>query len=172
MNYKTVSEMFVGTTNRCSEKKLFYYKKNNDWVGLSGKDILITVEDISFGLRSLGVTANSNIAIISNNSPKWAMCDYGIVCSTMSTVTIYPTLIANQVEFILQNSNSNLIFVENQEQYEKVNSVKSNCPDLKFIVVLDDSCTEESESVMNFVTFLDKGKDFSQDCDFTTWLLL
>tara|TARA_A100001011_G_scaffold162181_2_gene170643 strand:+ start:514 stop:2307 length:1794 start_codon:yes stop_codon:yes gene_type:complete len=167
MNYKTVSEMFVGTTELCSEKKLFYYKKNNDWVGLSGKDILITVEDISFGLRSLGIIENSNIAIISNNSPKWAMCDYGIVCSTMSTVTIYPTLIANQVEFILQNSNSNLIFVENQEQYDKVNSVKSNCPDLKFIVILDDSCTEESDSVMNFATFLDKGKDFSQDSDLT-----
>ena len=81
MNYKTISEMFVGTTDRCSEKKLFYYKKGNDWIGLNGKDILITVEDISFGLRSLGIEPNSNIAIISNNSPKWAMCDYGIICS-------------------------------------------------------------------------------------------
>ena len=123
MNYKTISEMFVSTTERCAEKKLFYYKKDNDWVGLNGKDILITVEDISFGLRSLGIEANSNIAIISNNSPKWAMCDYGIICSTMSTVTIYPTLISSQVEFILQNSNSRLIFVENQEQLEKVNSL-------------------------------------------------
>ena len=165
MNYKTISEMFVSTTERCAEKKLFYYKKDNDWVGLNGKDILITVEDISFGLRSLGIEANSNIAIISNNSPKWAMCDYGIICSTMSTVTIYPTLISSQVEFILQNSNSKLIFVENQEQLEKVNSIKSNCKDLKYIVVLDDSCKQESNDTMNFVTFLDKGKDFSQDCD-------
>ena len=165
MNYKTISEMFVSTTERCSDKKLFYYKKDNDWVGLNGKDILITVEDISFGLRSLGIEANSNIAIISNNSPKWAMCDYGIICSTMSTVTIYPTLISSQVEFILQNSNSKLIFVENQEQLEKVNSIKSNCKDLNYIVVLDDSCKQESDDTMNFVTFLDKGKDFSQDCD-------
>ena len=165
MNYKTISEMFVSTTERCSDKKLFYYKKDNDWVGLNGKDILITVEDISFGLRSLGIEANSNIAIISNNSPKWAMCDYGIICSTMSTVTIYPTLISSQVEFILQNSNSKLIFVENQEQLEKVNSIKSNCKDLNYIVVLDDSCKQESDHTMNFVTFLDKGKDFSQDCN-------
>jgi len=157
--------MFLGTTERCSDKKLFYYKKDNDWVGLNGKDILITVEDISFALRSLGIEANSNVAIISNNSPKWAMCDYGIICSTMSTVTIYPTLISNQVEFILQNSNSKLIFVENQEQLEKVNNVKSNCEDLKYIVVLDDSCKLESNDIMNFVTFLDKGKDFSQNCD-------
>ena len=63
MNYKTISEMFVGTTDRCSEKKLFYYKKDNDWIGLNGRDILITVEDISFGLRSLAINPNSNIAI-------------------------------------------------------------------------------------------------------------
>ena len=167
MNYKTISEMFVGTTERCSEKKLFYYKKDNDWIGLNGKDILITVEDISFGLRSLGIVPNSNIAIISNNSPKWAMCDYGIICSTMSTVTIYPTLISKQVEFILKNSNSSLIFVENQEQLNKVISVMDNCNDLKYIVVLDDSCSNETDSVMNFSTFLDKGKDYSQDCDIT-----
>ena len=167
MNYKTISEMFVGTTERCSEKKLFYYKKDNDWIGLNGKDILITVEDISFGLRSLGIVPNSNIAIISNNSPKWAMCDYGIICSTMSTVTIYPTLISKQVEFILKNSNSNLIFVENQEQLDKVISVMDNCNELKYIVVLDDSCTNETDSVINFATFLDKGKDYSQDCDIT-----
>ena len=167
MNYKTISEMFVGTTDRCSEKKLFYYKKGNDWIGLNGKDILITVEDISFGLRSLGIEPNSNIAIISNNSPKWAMCDYGIICSTMSTVTIYPTLISKQVEYILKNSKSNLIFVENQEQLNKVLSVMENCNDLKYIVVLDDSCESETDLVMNFATFLDKGKDYSQDCDIT-----
>ena len=167
MNYKTISEMFVGTTDRCSEKKLFYYKKDNDWIGLNGRDILITVEDISFGLRSLAINPNSNIAIISNNSPKWAMCDYGIICSTMSTVTIYPTLISKQVEFILQNSNSNLIFVENQEQLNKVMSVKENCNDLKYIVVLDDSCDNETDSVMNFASFLDKGKDYSQGSDIT-----
>ena len=90
----------------------------------------ITVEDISFGLRSLGIEANSNIAIISNNSPKWAMCDYGIICSTMSTVTIYPTLISVKLNLFYKIQIQKLIFVENQEQLEKVNSIKSNCKDL------------------------------------------
>ena len=93
MNYKNIAEMFIGTTEKCSSKKLLVYKKNNNWVALNGKDVQITVEDISFGLRSLNIEQNSNIAILSNNSPKWAMSDYGIICSAMTTVTIYPTLI-------------------------------------------------------------------------------
>ena len=97
------------------------------------------VEDIAFGLRSLGIQNKSNIAIISNNSPRWAMCDYGIICSAMTTVTIYPTLINSQVEFILKDSNSELIFVENLEQLNKIEKVSSSCENLKYIVVMDDS---------------------------------
>ncbi len=163
MNYKNIAEMFVGTTEKCSSKKILAYKKNNNWVSLNGKDVQITVEDISFGLRSLGIAQNSNIAILSNNSPKWAMSDYGIICSAMTTVTIYPTLISKQIEFILKNSNSKLVFVENQEQLSKVKECFDFSSDLKYIVVMDDSCNSETENIINFITLLDKGKEFSQN---------
>ena len=165
MNYKNIAEMFIGTTEKCSSKKLLVYKKNNNWVALNGKDVQITVEDISFGLRSLNIEQNSNIAILSNNSPKWAMSDYGIICSAMTTVTIYPTLIAAQVEFILKNSNSKLVFVENQEQLNKVKECFDSCDELKYIVVMDDSCDNETENIINFISLLDKGKEFSQNCE-------
>ena len=167
MDYKNIADMFSGTTQKCSTKKLLVYKKNNDWIALNGKDVQITVEDISFGLRSLGISEKSNIAILSNNSPKWAMCDYGIICSAMTTVTIYPTLISNQIEFILKDSNSKLVFVENQEQLNKIKASFDECDDLKYIVVMDDSCENENDYVINFGTLLDKGKAFSQNCDFS-----
>ena len=163
MNYRNIAEMFVGTTQKCSSKKLLVYKKNDNWIGLNGQDVQITVEDISFGLRSLGISEKSNIAILSSNSPKWAMCDYGIICSAMTTVTIYPTLISSQIEFILQNSNSKLVFVENQEQLDKIKSSFNSCSDLKYIVVMDDSCENETDQIINFITLLDKGKTFSQN---------
>tara|TARA_Y100001970_G_scaffold31348_1_gene38934 strand:- start:44 stop:1837 length:1794 start_codon:yes stop_codon:yes gene_type:complete len=163
MNYRNIAEMFVGTTQKCSSKKLLVYKKNDNWIGLTGQDVQITVEDISFGLRSLGISEKSNIAILSSNSPKWAMCDYGIICSAMTTVTIYPTLISSQIEFILQNSNSKLVFVENQEQLDKIKSSFNSCSDLKYIVVMDDSCENETDQIINFITLLDKGKAFSQN---------
>jgi len=163
MDYKNIADMFFGTTQKCSSKKLLVYKKNDNWIALNGKDIQITVEDISFGLRSLGVTEKSNIAILSNNSPKWAMCDYGIICSAMTTVTIYPTLISSQIEFILKNSNSKLVFVENQEQLNKIKDSFNLCEDLKYVVVMDDSCENETDYIINFITLLDKGKVFSQN---------
>lgn len=167
MNYKNIADMFLGTTKNKSSKKLLVYKKNESWIALTGQDVKITVEDISFGLRSLGIEEKSNISILSNNSPKWAMCDYGIICSAMTTVTIYPTLISSQVEYILNNSNSKLVFVENQEQLVKIKECIDKLDDLKYIVVLDDSCKEETDHIFNFVTLLDKGKSFSQTSDYS-----
>lgn len=167
MNYKNIADMFLGTTKNNSSKKLLVYKKNDSWIALTGQDVKITVEDISFGLRSLGINEKSNISILSNNSPKWAMCDYGIICSAMTTVTIYPTLLDSQVEYILNNSNSKLIFVENQEQLVKIEECIDKLDDLKFIVVLDDSCEKETDRIFNFVTLLDKGKSFSQSSDYS-----
>ena len=112
MNFENISQVFLSTVEKHSSKELYFYKKNESWIGLTGQDIKITVEDIAFGLRSLGIEERSNIAILSNNSPRWAMCDYGIICSVITTVTIYPTLLAKQIEFILRDSNSKAIFVD------------------------------------------------------------
>ena len=89
--YNTISQMFNEVTDKYSDKKIYYYKRNDSWIGLTGSDIKITVQDIAFGLRSLGIAEKSNIAIMSSNSPRWAMSDFGIICSGMATVTIYPT---------------------------------------------------------------------------------
>ena len=75
MDFKNIAQLFEHTTTKNESKELFFYKKNNSWIGLTGKDIRIAVEDISFGLRSLGIEEKSNIAILSNNSPRWAISD-------------------------------------------------------------------------------------------------
>ena len=166
MDFKNIAQLFEHTTTKNESKELFFYKKNNSWIGLTGKDIRIAVEDISFGLRSLGIEEKSNIAILSNNSPRWAISDYGIICSSMTTVTIYPTLIDNHVEFILNDSKSQLIFVENQEQYLKIKRIYDSCYNLKFIVLMDDSCEDENDFLMNMSSLFDKGKKYSQSSNF------
>ena len=64
MNFKNIAQLFEHNTTKNESKELFVYKKNNSWIGLTGKDIRIAVEDISFGLRSLGIQERSNIAIL------------------------------------------------------------------------------------------------------------
>ena len=116
MTYSTVSQMFNQVTSEHANRKLYFYKKAGEWQGISGSEIRSTVKDLAFGLQSLGIGKGSNVALLSNNSPRWAMCDYGIICSGAATVSVYPTLIPSQIEYILNDSNTKVIFVENKEE--------------------------------------------------------
>ncbi len=158
----TISKNFYQTTQNFANKELYFYKKDNQWIGLSGKAIESTVKDISFGLFSLGIGSGDQVAILSANSPRWCMTDYGIICSGSTSVTIYPTLIANQVEYILNDSGSKVLFVENLEQLDKIKSIWGNCSNLKNIVLMDDSSSDD-ENVFTFSDFLNKGSDHEQD---------
>ena len=82
--------------------ELYFYKHKEDWIGLTGTVIQSTAEEIAFGLKSIS-DEQYNSAILSANSPRWAIADYGIICSGGCTVSIYPTLIPSQIEFILND---------------------------------------------------------------------
>jgi long-chain acyl-CoA synthetase len=167
MEYKTISQMFLNTTNEFSSKELYYYKKDNNWIGIKGSDVRVTVRNIASALRSIGIALGDNVAILSTNSPRWAMTDYGVICNGSATVTVYPTLLEAQIEYILNNSDSRAIFVENQEQLNKINEIKSNLPQLQHIVVMDDSLDNQLENTSNFIDFLNMGLKYEKENKFS-----
>lgn len=167
MEFKTMSEMFLNTTSEYSSKSLYYYKKDGDWIGIKGSDVKNTVRNIASGLRSIDVGLGDNVAILSTNSPRWAMSDFGIICNGSATVTVYPTLLPAQIEYILNNSDSKVVFVENQDQLNKINEIKDNLTTLKHVIVMDDSLSGSTDDSSNFLDFLDKGLKYEQNNNFS-----
>ena len=162
-NYKTIPEMFYSVVNSNLEKNIFNYKEQDKWNEITGEKIKHYIESISGGLRSFNIINNDKVAIMSATSYKWALCDYGILCNGSTTVTIYPTLIENQVEFILNNSESKLVFVENEDQYKKIQNIKKKCPHLEKVILLDDSNNSDHDNVLNYSEFLGIGNRFVND---------
>ncbi|MBC8197417.1 MAG: long-chain fatty acid--CoA ligase [Candidatus Marinimicrobia bacterium] len=166
MSFNTISKMFTNVVNQFPEKELYFYKHNDEWIGLTGNVIKGTVEEISFGLKSIS-DEQFNSAILSTNTPRWAMSDYGIICSGGCTVSIYPTLIPSQIEFILNDSQAKVVFVENSDQKDKVLEIKDNCPTLEKIIVMDDSHKKSDDLIMNFMDFLNAGNEFGKKSEST-----
>ena len=79
----------------------------------------------------------------------------------MTTVTIYPTLIEDQIKFIINNSDSKIIFVEDIHQYERVLSVKNECPKLEKIILMnfDNSLADN----LNLTKFIQLGENNNTD---------
>ena len=163
MESKTISQMFYNTVSNHADKDLYYHKVDGDWVGIKGSEIKDTVEKIIKALRFSENLSSENVGIISTNSPYWAMCDYGVICSACTTVTIYPTLIAPQIEYILKDSNTKVLFVEDSEQLDKILSIWKNCPELNRAVVLDNSYSGNDSKIINLDSFLSKGEESQGD---------
>jgi len=163
MESKTISQMFYNTVSKYADKDLYYHKVDGDWVGIKGSEIKDTVEKIIKALRFSENLSSDNVGIISTNSPYWAMCDYGVICSGCTTVTIYPTLIAPQIEYILKDSNTKVLFAEDLEQLDKILSIWDNCPELNKVVVLDNSYSGEDDKIVNLDSFLSVGEKSEGD---------
>ena len=101
MKYDTIPQMFYSVINSNLNKNIFNYKENDSWCSLKGFEIKTYVENIAAALIYNNVLKHDKVAILSSTSYKWALCDYGILCCGMTTVTVYPTLIEDQVNYII-----------------------------------------------------------------------
>lgn len=114
-------------------------KQNGTWVKTSTQEYIDQANAISRGLLRMGVEKNQKIAVIStNNRTEWNIMDIGTLQVGAQNVPIYPTISAEDYEYILNHSESVYCFVSDAEVYEKVNAVKDNVPTLKEVYSFND----------------------------------
>ncbi|MDQ1443932.1 MAG: long-chain acyl-CoA synthetase [Acidimicrobiaceae bacterium] len=92
---------------------------------------------VGLGLLELGVEPGQSVAVHSENRPAWLLADMGIQGIGAVTVGIYPTSPAAEVEYLLEHSESVVLIAEDEEQLDKVLSVREKLPNLRHIVVID-----------------------------------
>lgn len=136
-------------------EKSFSTKYNGKWESISSEIFCEQAEAVSNALIELGIEAQDKIAMISsNNRTEWSLVDIGLLTVGAVNVPIYPTISAQDYEYILNHSESQYCFVSDKEVYDKVMAVKKNIKSLKKVYSFDqiDGCAHWSE-------LLDIGKD-------------
>ena len=91
----------------------------------------------ALGLKQLGMKKGDKLSILGDNCREWLYADLATQCSSAVTVGIYPTDVASQVKYILENSESSFVVAKDQEQVDKILEVKDSLPGLKKIIVVD-----------------------------------
>lgn len=123
---------------------MFAAKEGGQWKTYSTKEVNDLVNQLAAGLLHLGVSANDmtaegrdKIAIISKNRPEWLMTDLAAQKIGAVLVPLYPTLSVNELQFILNDSQSKIIFVNDEELFLKVKSIKDFVPSLQHIFTFE-----------------------------------
>jgi long-chain acyl-CoA synthetase len=136
---KTIPDLFVFLTEEYKvDKKFLFRKVNGVFEGITYKEFKVETEKFALGLAALGIKRGDKIAIMAENRPEWVFSDMAILGLGAVDVPLYPSLTADSVQFILNNSESKGIIVSNKFQLNKVLKIKSNCHYLKFIILMNE----------------------------------
>ena len=134
-----------------------YYKDNklNTWVGISWTDFGDKIQNLSKALLNYGIKEHQNIAIFAENMPEWIIADIAIMSIRGVTVPIYATNSQNEVEYIVNDAEINLVFVGGQAEYDKALQISKTNSNLKYIVSLsEDIKIENNENSIHLNDFL------------------
>jgi long-chain acyl-CoA synthetase len=137
MAIQTVCEAFYRSVDTYRKPEHLKHKKDGAWHAVSSEEFRAAVEEIAMGLRALGVARGDKVAIVSENRPEWAFADFATLCLGAADATIYPTLTAPQVHYILGDSESKVVFVSNAFQAAKVAEVRKRLTHVQHVVRFD-----------------------------------
>ncbi len=111
------------------------------------------------GLRSLGVQTGDRVALIADNSPRWLIADQGIMAIGCSNATRSALAERQELLYILENSDSTVLVVENVATLKKLQPELDRIPIAQIILLSDESNSESNlpEGVSNFLQVLELG---------------
>src|SRR3954471_18470753 len=119
-------------------------KEGGKWKKYSTQQVKNIVDNLSAGLLSLDigcgdmtVEGRDKIAILSRNRPEWIMVDLAVQQIGAVLTPIYPTININELKFVLNDALVKIVFVNDEELFLKVMSVKDQVPSLKEIYTFE-----------------------------------
>jgi|LakMenEpi03Aug12_release.lakeMendotaPanAssembly.Ray.scaffolds.fasta_scaffold25277_4 long-chain acyl-CoA synthetase len=144
---------------RSPQEDMFAAKENGHWRKYSTQEVRKLVDSLSMGLLHAGVgyqdgsvEGRDKIAVLSNNRPEWLILDLAIQQTGAILTPIYPTISPNELEFIFNDASIKMVFVSDQELYNKVQSVRSKTPSVQAVYSFN-----ELSGVLNWKELLHNG---------------
>jgi long-chain acyl-CoA synthetase len=133
----TIAKSFLLAVETRGDRPAIREKKFGVWQPTSWRQWLHISKEIAYALHATGFRPGDVASIIANAVPEWVFADMGILCAGGVSSGIYPTDSAAQVEYLVNDSRTKVIFAEDEEQLDKILSCRARCPTLERIVVFD-----------------------------------
>lgn len=125
-----------------------YPDEDENWHSLTWTETGERVTRLAAGLVSLGIQAEERVAIASGTRLEWILADLAIVAAGAATTTVYPSTMSDDVAYILADSDSRIVFAEDDEQVAKLREKHSELPSIIKVVVFEG--TTDGDWVIGF----------------------
>jgi len=113
-------------------------KENGKWRGYSTAEVKELVDKLGGGLLNMGIgcgdmtdAGRDKVAILCKNRPEWIILDLAVQQIGAVLTPVYPTINVNELEFVLNDAQVKIIFVNDEDSYHKVMSIKDKLPSVQ-----------------------------------------
>ena len=132
------------------------------WKTVSWNQFSVRVKQVSNALLNLGIKPQENIAVFSQNCVQYLYTDFGAYGVRVCSIPFYATCSEQQIQYMIQDAGVRIVFVGEQEQYDKAHRVFALCPSLERIVIFDPSVRISTHDpyALYFEDFLKLGEGF------------
>lgn len=134
---ETIGQKFWNAVQARGPAVALRQKELGIWEEVTWTELGRIARSIAMGLASIGFEPGHTASILSNTRREWSYADYGVLTAGGVSSGIYPTDAAPQVEYLCADSNTSVLFVEDDEQLDKALTVRDRLPGLRRIVVFD-----------------------------------
>ena len=152
---ETISGIVLNILKTYVKPDLLQHKVKGAYVPISTDEFGTRVRDLSLGLRSLGGRPGEKMVILAENGPDWIIADYANLCMGAVTVPIYPTLVPEQIRYIIDDSDASVVFCSSPALWERLAPVRSSLTKVRDWIVF---FPEAPAGTLPLAAVLEKGR--------------
>ncbi len=147
---------------RYGEREALRYRDyvSGEWTSLSWVEFKRKIELEAAAMLLCGVQEHGKIAIFTNNCPEVLITHFAAFHNRAVPVPIYATSSRDEAAYIVNDSESTILFVGEQRQYDIARQILGECPKLKLIVTLNPNVVREVDDAesITWEQWLEKGE--------------
>ncbi len=155
---RNVAVQFLDRVQKSSQREAFRYPSGDAWESITWQQTGERVEALAAGLLALGIEQEQRVGIAASTRLEWILADLANMCAGAATTTVYPSTHAEDVAYILGDSECRVVFAENDEQIDKLRAHRGDLPDLEKVVTFDG--TPDGDWVIGLDDLAELGKAY------------
>ena len=133
----TIVKLLAARCSELGDRVAHREKDMGIWKSYSWSDYWKHAKWLGLGLRALGLQRGEVVSILSEDRKEWLYADMGIQGVGGIASGVYTTDAASQLAYLLTDSDSRFLIVENDEQLDKYLEIQEQVPDLLNVVILE-----------------------------------
>ncbi|WP_188558021.1 AMP-dependent synthetase/ligase [Hymenobacter glacieicola] len=120
MDIRRTFDILPHLQQKYNKPDCFAVKINGQYTPISTDAAVEQVNQVSLGLRRLGIGKDDKVAIISMNRPEWMFADFGIAQLGATSVPMYPSITVEDYKYIFSDAGVKAVFVSDKKLLDKV----------------------------------------------------